>query len=82
MDEKNVVLSLKEFTVWDTCPAQWVKHPTLVLGWGHNLRVVGSRPASGSSSLFFPLPLPLQPPPQKRIYNAIDIYGKAQITTK
>jgi len=32
-----------------TCVAQLVECPTLGFGWGHDLRIVGSSPTSGSA---------------------------------
>jgi len=45
-DKQNVVLRMKEWGAW---VAQSVKHPTLDFGSGHELRVVSSSPAWGST---------------------------------
>ena len=46
--------------------AQSVKRPTLDFGSFHDLRAVGSNPASGSTLGILPLPLPLYPPSLKK----------------
>lgn len=61
-----MTLFIKNTKEWGTWVAQLVKHLTLDFGSGHDLRVVGSRPVSGSllsgsllEILFLPLPLRL-----------------------
>ena len=46
--------------------AQLVKHPTIGFGTNHDLRVLGSSPASGSKLAWDSLPLPLPHPPCAR----------------
>ena len=48
--EAHVEIFLKiEWISWGTWVAQLFKHPTLDFGSGHDLRIVGSSPMSGSA---------------------------------